>query len=85
MSFSPLSLKILTPEGAVFEGPVKAVWLPGSKGRFELLPGHAPLISSLEKGTLQWAASGGRSELAIRSGVVIVDSNTVTVCVQSDQ
>jgi F-type H+-transporting ATPase subunit epsilon len=41
-------LEILTPDRKLFEGDVNSVKVPGSKGQFEVLKNHAPLISSLE-------------------------------------
>lgn len=80
---SSLSLKILTPEGSPFEGPVEAVFLPGVKGRFEVLPGHAPIISALEAGSVVWRLPGGKEDtLSVSGGAAMLDRNTVTVCVQ---
>jgi len=41
-------LEILTPDRKLFSGDVTSVKVPGSKGQFEVLKNHAPLISSLE-------------------------------------
>lgn len=41
-------LEILTRDRKLFEGDVNSVKVPGSKGQFEVLKNHAPLISSLE-------------------------------------
>ena len=41
-------LEILTPDRKLFTGDVTSVKVPGSKGQFEVLKNHAPLISSLE-------------------------------------
>lgn len=82
---SALSLKVLTPEGTSFEGPVEAVFLPGAKGRFEVLPGHAPIITSLVAGRLIWRASGREDELHIRDGAAMLSDNVLTVCAQLAQ
>ena len=74
-------LKVLTPEGTNFEGPVEAVYLPGSAGRFEVLPGHAPIVSSLTVGELRWVANGESSSVAVISGAMMLKDNVVTVCV----
>ncbi|MCR5326920.1 MAG: F0F1 ATP synthase subunit epsilon [Bacteroidales bacterium] len=85
MKFKELTLRILTPEGTVFEGPVEAVWLPGTVSGFEVLPGHAPIISALEKGEVQWRVGGVKSALAIRSGSMILEDGLLTVCAQVGQ
>ena len=47
-----LHLSIVSPEKSIFDGDVKIVTLPGTVGSFSILPGHAPIVSSLQAGTL---------------------------------
>ncbi|MDC0644137.1 F0F1 ATP synthase subunit epsilon [Crocinitomicaceae bacterium] len=47
-----MKLEIITPESNVFSGEAKAVSLPGLDGIFQVLNNHAPVISSLKKGSL---------------------------------
>ena len=77
-----LTLKILTPEGTAFEGPVEAVFLPGTMGRFEVLPGHAPIVSTLTKGEIRWRAGGVEAVIAIRAGALMLNDSILTVCAQ---
>lgn len=77
-----LSLRILTPDGPVFDGPVEAAFLPGSGGPFEVLPGHAPIISSLEAGSIVWRTGGKERSVVIKNGSAIQDKGIITVCVQ---
>ena len=77
-----LKLKVLTPDGTVFDGSVEAVFLPGSKGRFEVLPGHAPIITSLTRGVIDWRPSTSGQTVSVRDGAAIVENDTVTVCAQ---
>lgn len=81
MMQKPLVLKVLTPEGTSFEGQVEAVYLPGSAGRFEVLPGHAPIVSSLTAGELRWVAGGENLSVPVVSGAMMLKDNVVTVCV----
>ncbi len=48
-----MNLEIITPEARIFEGPADAVQLPGKDGRFQILNGHAPLISTLTEGEVK--------------------------------
>jgi F-type H+-transporting ATPase subunit epsilon len=48
-----MQLEIITPESKVFEGEVEAVLLPGLDGLFQVLKGHAPIISGLAKGKIK--------------------------------
>lgn len=76
-----LTIQILTPEGPVFEGTAKAVFLPGKVSAFEVLPGHAPIISALQAGAIR-VMDGEERRFAIRSGVVKVLADRVTVCAE---
>lgn len=56
--------------------------LPGSYAPFEVLPGHAPLISTLDAGVLRWSEMGEEKQLQIRSGVVRVVDDNIEICVE---
>ena len=77
-----LTLRVLTPERTAFEGKVEAVFLPGSAGAFEVLPDHAPIITTLVEGNVVWREGGKESSLAVKSGALILKDNVLTVCVQ---
>ena len=77
-------LEITTPDKTIFEGEVQLVELPGSKGRFEILKNHAPIISTLEQGTLRTVKTDGEELLFnIDGGVVENKSNKIVVLVES--
>ena len=59
-----------------------AVFLPGSAAPFEVLPGHAPIISTLEAGELRWRGVEGEESLAIKSGAVRVMNDTIEICAE---
>ncbi|HBH20726.1 MAG TPA: hypothetical protein DDX33_01570 [Rikenellaceae bacterium] len=83
MSNPRLILRILSPEETLFDGEVTKVYFPGAYCPFEVLPGHAPIISSLTDGRLLWETADGNSGYVdIRCGLVRVDSEVVTVCVE---
>ncbi len=77
-----MKLAILTPEKCVFDGDVTQVHLPGTQGAFTVLPHHAPLISSLEKGVIDWIADKGVGQQAIEGGFVRVSHDVVEVCAE---
>ena len=76
-----MHLHIVTPHGKAFEGKVEAVTLPGVKGQMTVLPGHAMLISALERGRVVVRDAGGRQHFRSGDGFVEVQHNTVTVLV----
>lgn len=77
-------LEIVTPDKKVFEGEVKLVQLPGSKGGFEILTNHAPIISTLEKGTIKVQDKNDKEHLfEVNGGVIENKSNKIIVLVES--
>ena len=78
-----LTLKVISPEKIVFTGEVESVTVPGTLGEFEILDNHAPIISSLEVGTVTYLPVGGeKMQLTIRGGFVEVQKNAISLCVE---
>jgi len=79
-----MHLEIITPDKKVFEGEVKLVQLPGSKGKFEILKNHAPIISTLEKGIMKIQDENGKEHFfEIDGGIIENKSNKIIVLVES--
>ncbi len=77
-------LEIITPDKKVFEGEVKLIQLPGSKGGFEILTNHAPIISTLEKGTIKVQDMNNNEKLfEVSGGVIENKANKIIVLVES--
>ena len=74
-----MQLELITPEETLFEGDVISVKFPGTAGKFETLSNHAPLISSLEKGTLSIRTDSGIEDFDINGGIVEVLNNKIIV------
>ena len=72
-------LEILTPDKKVFEGNVVIVTFPGSDGSFQVMDNHAPLISLLKEGVVEYKSDGASSSVLITGGVVEVLKNKVVV------
>lgn len=77
-----LKLKIISPEKTVYDGEAESVLVPGTLGSFEILNDHAPIISSLEPGRMEYTTSAGCQQLMIDGGFVEVQKNEVSVCVE---
>lgn len=76
-----LIVTIVSPEQTLFSGSVDSITVPGEGGRFEVLKGHAPIISSLTEGTI--VCTGNEPfELAIGGGFIEVAHNHVSLCVE---
>lgn len=78
----PLLLEILSPTTKIFEGEVNSINFPGDLGSFGVLPNHAPLISTLKAGKIEWDIHGKKESIAIQSGVVEILHNKVSVLIK---
>lgn len=77
-------LEIITPDKRIYSGKIKLVKLPGSKGAFEILENHAPIISSLEKGTIKVIEESGQELFfEVDGGVVENKDNKIIVLAES--
>ena len=47
-----IEFELVTPEQLLMSQPVDMVVVPGTEGNFGVLPGHAPLISTIRPGTI---------------------------------
>jgi len=73
-----MHLEILTPEKKVFEGEVSLATFPGSDGSFQVMDNHAPLISLLKEGVVEYkSAKESSQKIMITGGVVEVLKNKV--------
>ena len=77
-------LEIITPDKKIFEGEVKLIQLPGSKGGFEILNNHAPILSTLEKGTIKIRDKNDKEHFfEVDGGVIESKSNKIIVLIES--
>ena len=73
-------LEIISPGKKLFSGEVKSVQLPGSDGSFGVLNNHAPIISSLKKGTVKVVDSDSAVQnFEIKGGVAEVLKNKMVI------
>jgi F-type H+-transporting ATPase subunit epsilon len=77
-----LTLEIVTPERALVTEQVDEVQLPGSEGYFGVLPGHTPLLATLQVGEMWYRVGQAKHHLAIAFGFVEVLPERVTVLAQ---
>ena len=77
-----IMLSIVTPNGQIFDGEVKSVFLPGKEGEFGVLSGHMNLVSTLGVGVIDIERlDGSKDMIAINWGHVKVDKTSVDVLV----
>src|SRR5918994_3385928 len=77
-----ITLEIVTPERSLVNEQVDEVQLPGSEGYFGVLPGHTPMLSTLQVGELWYRIGQEKHYLAIAFGFVEVLPDRVTVLAQ---
>ncbi|MEX0610103.1 MAG: ATP synthase F1 subunit epsilon [Balneolaceae bacterium] len=80
---STFTAQILTPEGSLFEGEVTGVKMPGSLGSFEVKAHHAPIVSTLDEGTVLVRKADGDASYNISGGFVEVNNNKLTLLAES--
>jgi F-type H+-transporting ATPase subunit epsilon len=71
---------LVSPERMLMSEDVDMVTLPGADGDFGVLPGHAPVLSSLRPGVIE--VKGGEPpdlRLFVRGGFAEVDAEKVIV------
>ena len=74
-----ITLEIVTPDRALVSEEVDEVQLPGSEGYFGVLPGHTPLLATLQVGELWYRIGQDKHYLAVAFGFVEVLPDKVTV------
>jgi len=77
-----LTLEIVTPDRSLVTEQVDEVQLPGSEGYFGVLPGHTPLLATLQVGELWYRVGQEKHYLAVAFGFVEVLPDRVTVLAQ---
>ena len=82
-----MKLTIVTPEKIVLDSvSVEELLVPGKKGEMGILPGHAPLVSTLGSGVLKYRLSdktAGFYEIAVSWGYCEVQADKVVVLAES--
>jgi F-type H+-transporting ATPase subunit epsilon len=78
-----IRLDIVTPDRLVAHDAVTAVTIPGKNGYLGILPGHAPLLTELAPGELEYTSSGAKHTLAVNWGFAEVLGDRVIVLAQS--
>ena len=78
-----MQLEMVTPYRKILSEQVDEVTAPGTIGEFGLLPGHTPLLTTLDIGELSYMQDGKSFHVAVNWGYVEVENNTVTVLVET--
>ena len=78
-----LYIELVTPEKKIFSGKVQSVWFPGSLSPFQVLPNHAPIVSSLDAGVLKFLDEQNNIvKYAITGGFVDLQNNKASIMLE---
>lgn len=79
-----MKIEIITPDKKVYEGDIKSIRVPGKKGSFQVLKDHAPIISTLENGTVIMVGQDDQERrYEIDGGVIEVKINKIILLAES--
>lgn len=79
-----MRIDIITPDRKVYEGDIKSVRVPGKKGSFQVLKDHAPIISTLDSGTVVIVEEDDSQKVfEVSGGVIEVKANKIILLADS--
>ena len=75
-----LKFELVSPERLLLSADVQQVVVPGTEGLFAVLPGHAPVLSTLQPGVIEITlADGGVDRVFVRGGFAEVNPSGLTI------
>jgi len=77
-----LQLQIVSADRLLVDEQVDEVQIPGANGYFGVLPGHTPLLATLQVGTLWYRQGQEKHYLAVAFGFAEVQPDRVTILAQ---
>ena len=77
-----LTLEVVTPDRSLVAERVDEVEIPGADGYFGVLPGHTPLLATLQVGELWYRQGSEKVYLSIAFGFAEVLPDRVTILAQ---
>jgi F-type H+-transporting ATPase subunit epsilon len=77
-----LQLQIVSADRSLVNEQVDEVQIPGADGYLGILPGHTPLLATLQVGTLWYRQGQEKHFLAIAFGFAEVQPDRVTILAQ---
>lgn len=72
--------ELVSPEDLLLSQDVQQVLVPGTDGNFTVMPGHAPVLSTMRPGVIDVTDEAGKEErIYVRGGVAEVNPKGLTV------
>lgn len=63
-----IELEIITPEKKFYSGPAEGIIMPAIDGQYGVQPGHEPVVTALEPGTVRYCVDGTWNEVVVSMG-----------------
>tara|TARA_Y100001968_G_scaffold324323_1_gene363433 strand:- start:643 stop:885 length:243 start_codon:yes stop_codon:yes gene_type:complete len=78
-------VEILTLEEVLFSKEAVSIIVPGESGTFEMLDNHAPIISTLQKGTVKITDTNNQqTSIELAGGSIEMSNNKVTILAETE-
>jgi F-type H+-transporting ATPase subunit epsilon len=78
-------VEILTLEEVLFSKEAVSVIVPGANGTFEMLDNHAPIISTLQTGTVKITDTNNQqTSIELIGGSIEMSNNKVTILADTE-
>lgn len=77
-----MHLYIYTLDKTLFEGETTLITIPSETGELSVLPNHAPIITSLKKGTITVKTKSDSKTFPIESGFAEINQKQVILLVK---
>lgn len=61
-------LEIMTPEKQFFKGQAEGLIMPALDGEYGVQPGHEPIVTALEPGTVRYCVKGQWDDVIVGQG-----------------
>ncbi len=79
-----VAFELVSPERLILSEPVEMVVVPGAEGDFGVLPGHAPMISTVRPGVISIYEGGtARTRIFVAGGFAEVTPERCTVLAET--
>lgn len=74
-----MKFKVITPQGILLDKQIDRVTLPGVLGELTVLHDHAPLLTTLRRGTIHIMSGGQTETIEVETGIAEVKQNNIRV------
>lgn len=79
MAEKSIKFEVVTPERRVFSADIESLVVPAVTGYLGIWPNHAPLVTALDIGVIQYKQAGKFKKMAVSGGFMEVIDNKVSV------